>query len=96
MTDFRKGVFTGVVLYIVGAIVTVLSHLFIRWDYVQGPPPSFMVLLFFVLIGLYRLFKTAYRVSRSKDQRKNGGEMTVHLILFGLIFLFFVYANFLA
>ena len=94
MTSFRKGIFTGIALYVLAILFTVLTHYMFGYT-LQGPPASVMVFLFFVLVGIYRLFKTAIYVSRLKEKRLNLGEMYVHLSFFSLLFLFFAYVVFL-
>jgi hypothetical protein len=91
MTPLRNGLFTGLTFYGIAIATTLICYYLIQWDLMSGVSTVFMSFIFFFFIGIYRLFKTAIRVSRNRDIAKNKGEMLVHLSFFTLFVLFFFY-----
>jgi hypothetical protein len=89
--DFKKGLFIGFAIYLIGTILTIIVHKITGWDYPHAPPVSFLVILLFIIIGLIRLLINAFNISENRNKSKNKGEIIIHLIIFGLILGFLLF-----
>lgn len=84
-SDFKIGIKTGLIIYGVGIVFTIIVHLIFGWDYPHGPPSSALPLFLTLLVGALRLLLTLMKTMTEKSQRANG-ELLVHVTVALLIF----------
>jgi hypothetical protein len=77
-SDFKKGIFTGVAIYAIGALITFVIHFSLGWDSTQGLPTSFLGIFITLIIGIIRLVMTAGATLLRKDELAKA-ELIVHL-----------------
>jgi hypothetical protein len=77
MPDFAKGFLTGFLLYVIAITVSVLIYLAFGSN--NGFDVSATVFLFFIMIGVFRLFTTAYKTIVNRDRSRSAGELVVHV-----------------
>lgn len=72
--EFKKGVSVGLTIYLVFAVIAIVTHLITGWDYPHGPPISFGVIMIAAVVGMIRFFTNLWRItSDNKKDRAKGG-----------------------
>jgi|GEM_PF-4644150 hypothetical protein len=88
--EFKKGVSVGLTIYLVFAVIAIVTHLITGWDYPHGPPISFGVIMIAAVVGMIRFFTNLWRITSDNKKDRAKGEMLVHAGLFGLILVAFL------
>lgn len=88
--DFKIGIKTGLIIYGIGIILTIIVHLIFGWDYPHGPPTSALPLFLTLAVGALRLLLTLLKAMAEKSQRAKG-ELLVHLTIVIIIFCFIIW-----
>lgn len=92
-SDFNKGVKIGLIIYGSGILLTMIVHLILGWDYAHAPPPSFVIVLITLMIGLFRFFPALHRTMTYASQKAKG-ELVIHAIVALLIIGFVVWVRY--
>lgn len=93
MTEFNLGLRNGLLIYGIGALLTVVTHLITGWDYAHAPPVSFLLILITLIVGLIRFFSTL-KGTLTDNSEKAKGELTIHGVLAFLFILFLIWVRF--
>ncbi len=88
--EFKKGISVGLVIYLVGAVLTMVTHMVVGWGYMHAPPASFFVILLALLVGAIRFFACLWRITSDNNESAAKGEMLVHVGVFALFFIAFL------
>lgn len=91
--ELKSGIVTGLAIYGVGALLTVIIHLIVGWDYAHGPPSSFFGVLLTLLVGGVRFFITM-RGALLNGVEKAMGEFIVHSVVALVIVVFLVWLKY--
>lgn len=87
--EYKKGMFYSGAHYLIGAIITIIVHSILGWEYPHAPPPSFFIIVLFSFIGFLWIIRNVINIKREKNKARNKGELTVHLIP-AILFLLFI------
>ena len=82
----KRGIFTGLAIYGLGAVLTVIFHLIFGWEYPHAPPASVIPVLATFVIGAIRLFITAHAVFMQNSSLAKG-ELVIHVFVALLLVL---------
>lgn len=85
--QFKKGISAGLIIYLVFAVITMVTHMVVGWEYKHAPPASFFVIILALLAGAIRFFVCLWRITSDNSKSAAKGEMLVHA---GVIALFFL------
>jgi hypothetical protein len=92
-SEFKKGLRTGLLVYGIGITLTVLTHMVFGWDNAHAPPTSFIIVLALLILGAIRLTKNTSNIYFGRDRERSKGEISVHLVIFGLFLLFVIWVS---
>jgi len=92
-SEYKKGLQTGLIVYGIGIALTVLTHMVFGWDNAHAPPTSFIIVLALVILGAIRLMKNAANIYYNREKERSKGEITVHLVVFGLLMLLIMWVS---
>lgn len=85
--SFKEGLVKGLLVWLIGFVITAITHTVVGWDYAHAPPASAIVVLMTMIVGIFRLVKSASDYIRDKEKAKNRGEIIIHISFFALIIL---------
>jgi hypothetical protein len=94
--QYKAGFAIGLLIYVVGLLATVVGHWIMEWEYVHGPPPSFLIVVLTLFIGFIRVIiilinlLSSYNLSK-KDRHK--GELLIHGVVFILILTLIIWLS---
>ena len=91
--EFKKGISVGLVIYLVAAVLTMVTHMIVGWEYVHAPPASFVVILLALLVGAIRFFVCLWRITADNNKSGAKGEMLIHAGVFALFFIAFLFIS---
>lgn len=77
MNDYKRGVIRALIFYFFGVIVTFGTHQFYGWEYVHAPPPSFIPILIFAILGFGRTIWNIKNIRSNNESTLNKGELTI-------------------
>lgn len=83
----KKGILTGLAIYGLGTILTVIVHLIFGWEYHHGPPASAIPVFFTLVIGAVRVFITTHNAFMQNSSLAKG-ELAIHVFVALLLVLF--------
>jgi hypothetical protein len=91
--EFKTGVQTGLAIYGVGILLTIVLHLIFGWDSAHAPPTSFIGAVLALVVGAIRLLITTDKfLIRGSVVAK--GEWVVHVVVAGLLTLFVLWVKY--
>lgn len=85
--SFKSGLVKGLLVWLIGFVITAITHNVVGWDYAHAPPASAIVVLMTIIVGIFRLVKSASDFIGDKEKAKNTGEIVIHISFFVLIVL---------
>ena len=83
--DYKRGLKTGFIVYLIGISLVILTHLVLGFDGAHSPPTSFVVVLALVILGIFRLVTNLSRIITGKSVEKSKGELLIHVIFLVLV-----------
>jgi hypothetical protein len=91
--EFKTGLKTGLMIYGVGILLTVIVHLIFGCDYRHGPPTSALPLFLTLLVGAFRLLLTLLKTV-SVRSHQTMGELLVHVVVACLVIAFMIWVKY--
>jgi len=85
---FQKGILTGIAVYGLGAILTVIVPVIVGWEYRHRPPASALPVLLTLVVGTIRLLITANSALMQNSPIAKG-ELAIHVFA-ALLFVLFI------
>lgn len=87
---FKNGVKLGLIIWLIGIILTIITHLIFGWSNPHAPPTSFVVVCITLITVLIRMLTNIRKILFDIGNSKNKGELIVHLLGIGIVLILFV------
>lgn len=84
-SSYRKGVKRVGLYYLTGIIAAVVFHLIVGWENMYAPPPSTLVVVFLMVIGILWATLNFTSLFSMQGRPQTLGELTVHVTVFIIV-----------